>query len=281
MRRSGEVLDVAEGVAFCIPAGIGCPRDKAHGYRRRGPFIVRRVGVGAAVQCVSPCAADQRIVARAPVERVRARITPETVACLKWSFASSGCHHASDPVRFSMLLRVSPSASPPVLVAPATRLTVTAAEDPSRSSPCRCRSPPSSVVRPCAADPAYRSASVERVRARIRQRRSSPARLRGCSPPVRLSSCADPVRFSMLLSVSLLHLRQYWWPPRQGSRSPPQRTQHSSPCRCPAVQYQRKSYVGDRCLLRRRGPAGRRRSRGRFQVCHIDARTGWRCMLRV
>ena len=84
MRRSGEVLDVAEGVAFCIPACIGCPRDKAHGHRRRGPFITRRVGAGAAVQCVRPCAADQRIVARAPVERVRARasgkVVPEVVA---------------------------------------------------------------------------------------------------------------------------------------------------------------------------------------------------------
>ena len=66
MRRSGEVLDVAEGVAFGVPAGIGCPRDKAHGYRRRRPFIARRVGVGAAVQCVRPCAAFQRIVAPRP-----------------------------------------------------------------------------------------------------------------------------------------------------------------------------------------------------------------------
>ena len=79
MRRSGEVLDVAECIAFGIPAGIGCPRDKAHGHRRRGPRVARRVGVGAAVQCVRPCAAFQRIVARTPVERVRARIAPETV----------------------------------------------------------------------------------------------------------------------------------------------------------------------------------------------------------
>ena len=70
MRRSGEVLDVAEGVAFCIPAGIGCPRDKAHGHRRRGPFIARRVGAGAAVQCVSPRAADQRIIPSQTIERV-------------------------------------------------------------------------------------------------------------------------------------------------------------------------------------------------------------------
>ena len=84
MRRSGEVLDVAEGVAFGVPAGIGCTSDKAHGYRRRRPFIARRVGAIAPVERVSARASVERIVARAPVERVRARaagkVVPEAVA---------------------------------------------------------------------------------------------------------------------------------------------------------------------------------------------------------
>ena len=72
MRRSGEVLDVAEGVAFCVPAGIGCPRDKAHGHRRRGPFIARRVAVSAP-------ASPQRRSSPSPPERVFVCIAGQAV----------------------------------------------------------------------------------------------------------------------------------------------------------------------------------------------------------
>ena len=37
---------------------------------RRGPRVARRVGAVPAVQCVRPCAADQRIIPSQTIERV-------------------------------------------------------------------------------------------------------------------------------------------------------------------------------------------------------------------